>query len=304
MLNLKKNVIFHNTVAANISSYNMSAALSNNINAAYVSVWFVVFLYMLLIACILKYIFCGFILLNWAYFLRGLFDMEVKTNNAYFNNNTSIDIISERPCVQKKNKIGYFIIKRIFDIVSSACALVVLSPVFLITAIAIKCENDGPVVFSQERVGKDGKHFKMYKFRSMYTDAEERLKDLQEQNEADGPVFKIKNDPRITKVGHFIRKYSIDELMQLFNVFKGDMSVIGPRPALPKEVAEYDEYAKQRLLVKPGLSCYWQISGRSNIGFDEWMELDVKYINEMSFLTDIKIILKTIPAVLKGDGAC
>jgi lipopolysaccharide/colanic/teichoic acid biosynthesis glycosyltransferase len=113
----------------------------------------------------------------------------------------------------------------------------------------------------------------------------------------------MKNDPRITKVGHFIRKFSIDELMQLVNVFKGDMSIVGPRPALPREVAEYDNYARQRLLVKPGLSCYWQVSGRSNIGFKEWMELDVKYIHEMSFLTDMKIIMLTIPAVLKGDGA-
>jgi lipopolysaccharide/colanic/teichoic acid biosynthesis glycosyltransferase len=138
----------------------------------------------------------------------------------------------------------------------------------------------------------------------MYTDAEDRLKELQEQNEADDSVFKIKDDSRITKIGHFIRKYSIDELMQLFNVFKGDMSIVGLRPALPNEVAQYDDYAKQRLSVKPGLSCYWQISGRSNIGFAEWMQLDVKYINEMSMLTDLKIILQTIPAVLKGDGAC
>jgi lipopolysaccharide/colanic/teichoic acid biosynthesis glycosyltransferase len=174
----------------------------------------------------------------------------------------------------------------------------------LLTALAVKREDNGPAVFSQNRVGKDGKLFKMYKFRSMYTDAEDRLKELQEQNEADGPVFKIKDDPRITKIGHFIRKYSIDELMQLFNVFKGDMSIVGPRPALPNEVVQYDDYAKQRLSVKPGLSCYWQISGRSNIGFAEWMRLDVKYINEMSALTDLKIILQTIPAVLKGDGAC
>jgi lipopolysaccharide/colanic/teichoic acid biosynthesis glycosyltransferase len=194
--------------------------------------------------------------------------------------------------------------KRCFDIIVSGIAIVCLSPIFLLTALAGKREDNGPAVFSQNRVGKDGKLFKMYKFRSMYTDAEDRLKELQEQNEADGPVFKIKDDPRITKIGHFIRKYSIDELMQLFNVFKGDMSIVGPRPALPNEVVQYDDYAKQRLSVKPGLSCYWQISGRSNIGFAEWMRLDVKYINEMSALTDLKIILQTIPAVLKGDGAC
>jgi exopolysaccharide biosynthesis polyprenyl glycosylphosphotransferase len=203
-------------------------------------------------------------------------------------------------CVSKVYLIG----KRCFDIIVSGIAIVCLSPIFLLTALAVKHEDNGPAVFSQNRVGKDGKLFKMYKFRSMYTDAEDRLKELQEQNEADGPVFKIKDDPRITKIGHFIRKYSIDELMQLFNVFKGDMSIVGPRPALPNEVAQYDDYAKQRLSVKPGLSCYWQISGRSNIGFAEWMQLDVKYINEMSMLTDLKIILQTIPAVLKGDGAC
>jgi exopolysaccharide biosynthesis polyprenyl glycosylphosphotransferase len=199
---------------------------------------------------------------------------------------------------------GYFFAKRAFDICASLCAIVVLSPVFIATAIAIRCEDGKAAVFSQRRVGKNGKRFSMYKFRSMRTDAEKLLKKLKEQNEAEGPVFKMKEDPRITRVGKFIRKYSIDELMQLFNVLKGDMSIVGPRPALPREVSKYDAYARQRLLVKPGLSCYWQISGRSDIGFDEWMQLDVKYIKEMSFLTDLKIILRTIPAVLKGEGAC
>ena len=201
-------------------------------------------------------------------------------------------------------KPAYFAVKRGFDIVSSLCGMIVLSPVFLATAIAIKLEDGGPVVFAQYRVGRNGVPFKMYKFRSMCLDAEKKLKKLEKKNEADGPVFKIKDDPRITKVGKFIRKYSIDELMQLVNVFKGDMSVVGPRPALPNEVAEYDAYAMQRLQVKPGLSCYWQISGRSNLGFEEWMQLDVKYIHDMSFLTDMKIVLLTVPAVLKGDGAC
>jgi lipopolysaccharide/colanic/teichoic acid biosynthesis glycosyltransferase len=173
-----------------------------------------------------------------------------------------------------------------------------------LVAIAIKLESKGPAIFVQDRVGKDGKLFKMYKFRSMRQDAEEQLKKLLKDNEVeDGPVFKMKNDPRITKVGHFIRKFSIDELMQLVNVFKGDMSIVGPRPALPREVKEYDDFAKLRLKVKPGLSCYWQVSGRSDIGFQEWMELDVKYINEMSTMVDMKIIFLTIPAVLKGEGA-
>ena len=185
----------------------------------------------------------------------------------------------------------------------SAFALVVLSPILLITALAIKLESPGPAVFVQKRVGTNGKEFNMYKFRSMCIDAEEKLKKLKHKNETEGPTFKMQEDPRITKVGHFIRKYSIDELLQLVNILKGDMSIIGPRPALPREVAEYGEFDKLRLLVKPGLSCYWQVSGRSNIPFDEWMKLDVKYIKEMSLLTDIKIILLTFPAVFKGDGA-
>lgn len=232
--------------------------------------------------------------------------MQANANEIYADNTYKTKFVKEYSIMKerRKSRKGYFAVKRGFDILASLCAMIVLSPIFLVTAIAIKCEDNGPVIFSQYRVGIDGKLFKMYKFRSMYTNAEERLKELQEQNEADGPVFKIKNDPRITKVGQFIRKYSIDELMQLVNVFKGDMSVVGPRPALPREVETYDDFAKQRLQVKPGLSCYWQISGRSNIGFDEWMQLDVKYINEMSLLTDIKIILMTVPAVLKGDGAC
>ena len=231
--------------------------------------------------------------------------MEANIRGIYSEGGLSVVNVNGSADAKAEKKRGYFFAKRIFDIVSSGLAMVVLSPVFLATAIAIKCEDrKGPVIFSQNRVGKDGREFKMYKFRSMYTDAEERLAELQEQNEADGPVFKIKDDPRITRVGRFIRKYSIDELMQLVNVFKGDMSVVGPRPALPNEVAEYDSVARRRLEVKPGLSCYWQISGRSNIGFDEWMQLDIKYIEEMSMWTDIKIILLTIPAVLKGDGAC
>ena len=210
--------------------------------------------------------------------------------------------ISQDKVVSKKRYL-YFFIKRVFDIIASLTGLIILSPVLLITSIAIKIEDKGPVIFSQERVGRNGNTFKMYKFRSMYTNAEEILKELKDLNEADGPVFKMKNDPRITKVGRFIRKYSIDELLQLINIIRGDMSVVGPRPALPKEVAEYDEFAKQRLLVKPGLSCYWQISGRSDIGFEQWMRLDVKYIKEMGILTDLKIILLTIPAVLKGEGS-
>lgn len=227
----------------------------------------------------------------------------MKLNSVYTAEVASLGRRSGLRDISLRKKL-YFVFKRGFDIVSSLCGMIVLSPVFLATAVAIKLEDGGPVVFSQYRIGKDGVPFKMYKFRSMCLNAEEKLNELAEQNEADGPVFKIKDDPRITKVGRFIRKFSIDELMQLLNVFKGDMSVVGPRPALPNEVEEYDDFARQRLTVKPGLSCYWQISGRSNIGFEEWMALDVKYIDEMSVWTDLKIILLTIPAVFRADGAC
>lgn len=205
--------------------------------------------------------------------------------------------------VNMENKPIYFFFKRAMDIVCSALALAVLSPLLLIVAVAIKLESEGPAIFCQKRVGKDGKIFYMYKLRSMCVDAEAVLKKLEEQNEADGPVFKMKDDPRVTRVGKFIRKYSIDELLQLVNILKGDMSIVGPRPALPNEVEEYDDFAKQRLAVKPGLTCFWQVMGRSDIGFDEWMQLDVKYIREMNLWLDIKLILLTIPAILKGDGA-
>lgn len=197
----------------------------------------------------------------------------------------------------------YLFAKRVIDVFCSALALVVLSPILIITAIAIKLESPGKVVFVQKRVGINGKEFNMYKFRSMCNDAEEKLKKLSEKNETEGPTFKMQADPRITRVGRFIRKYSIDELLQLVNILKGDMSIVGPRPAIGREVAQYSEFDRLRLLVKPGLSCYWQVSGRSNIPFAEWMKLDVKYINEMSIFTDIKIILLTVPAVFKGDGA-
>ncbi|MGN0084750.1 MAG: sugar transferase, partial [Atopobiaceae bacterium] len=166
-------------------------------------------------------------------------------------------------------RYGYRVAKRLFDIMFSLLVLVLLSWVYVATAIAIKHDSEGPVFFNQERVSKDGKTFKMYKFRSMYVDAEERLKDLQDLNEKDGPVFKIKDGPRITHVGHFIRKTSIDELPQFVNVLKGDMSIVGPRPALPREVRQYTPYQKERLLVKPGITCFWQTRrNRDNISFE------------------------------------
>ena len=195
--------------------------------------------------------------------------------------------------------------KRLFDIVFSLAIIVFLSPLFIATAIAIKIDDpEGPVFFKQERVGRYGKTFKMYKFRSMVADAEARLKDLQDLNEKDGPVFKIREDPRITRVGKFIRKTSIDEFPQFFNVLLGQMSVVGPRPALPKEVAQYNDYQRQRLLMKPGITCYWQTRrNRDSITFDEWIDLDLLYIRKCSVWSDFKLIIQTIGVVLTMQGS-
>lgn len=206
-----------------------------------------------------------------------------------------------REVYQKKSK-AYKLTKRFFDIVLSGLALVCLSPVFAITAIAILLEDGRPVFFVQPRAGKDLKPFKMYKFRSMYKDADAKLKDLLKENEQTGHAFKIKNDPRITKVGKFIRKVSIDELPQLLNIVKGDMSIVGPRPILTWQMEECSPYEQQRLVVQPGLTCYWQISGRADIKWEQWVELDLDYIEDMSLWTDAKMIVKTVPAVFAGDG--
>lgn len=202
-----------------------------------------------------------------------------------------------------KKKTAYYFIKRLFDISMSLAALVVLFPVFLIVAFAIKAEDGGCVFYVQERTGLNGQVFRMYKFRSMCKDAEKIHKQLLSYNELDGPAFKMKNDPRVTKVGKFIRRTSIDELPQLVNIIKGEMSIVGPRPLPTYETELCNEYQNQRLLVKPGLTCYWQCCGRNDILFDEWMELDLKYIREAGILTDCKLILKTIGAVLRSDGA-
>ena len=194
----------------------------------------------------------------------------------------------------------YEVIKRLIDVVCSFLGVLVLSPLFIIIAIIIKITSKGPVFFSQKRVGKNGKEFDMYKFRSMVVNAEELKEKLVAQNEMSGPMFKMKDDPRVTKVGKFIRKTSIDELPQLWNVLKGDMSLVGPRPSLPKEVAQFDDWMYKRLEVKPGLTCYWQVSGRNNIDFEDWMKLDIKYVDERSTWIDIKLIFKTV-GVLFGD---
>jgi exopolysaccharide biosynthesis polyprenyl glycosylphosphotransferase len=195
----------------------------------------------------------------------------------------------------------YKLSKRLFDVCATMIGIALLSPVFIATAIAIKLDSEGPVFFAQDRLGQKGKYFKMYKFRSMVTNAEKLLKELESQNEVSGHMFKMKNDPRITKIGKLIRKTSIDELPQLFNVLKGNMSLVGPRPPLPREVYEYDKWQDLRLSVRPGITGLWQVSGRNNIGFEEMVHLDLKYIRERSLVYDIKIILKTIP-VLLGDS--
>jgi len=194
--------------------------------------------------------------------------------------------------------------KRSIDCLASGLGLLVLSPVFALLAIAIKLESSGPVLFSQTRLGQGGTPFKCWKFRSMFIDAEKRKQELLAKNEMDGgTTFKMKRDPRITRIGRFIRKASIDELPQLWNVFVGDMSLVGPRPPVPQEVAKYTAYDRQRLMIKPGITCIWQVSGRSDIPFEEQVGLDIKYIVGRSLRMDIKLLLRTIPAVLFARGA-
>lgn len=203
----------------------------------------------------------------------------------------------------KPKVITYRKRKRLLDIFGSLFLFAVFSPLMLVIAALVKLTSRGPVFYSSRRIGLCGKVFDFYKFRSMYSDADSRLKDVLASNEKDGPIFKMQNDPRITRVGRFLRRTSMDELPQLFNVFRGDMSLVGPRPPLPNEVEKYDEYAMERLCVRPGMTCYWQIMGRSNLTFEQWMELDHRYLEKMSVWTDLKILLKTPFAVLKGDGA-
>ena len=194
-------------------------------------------------------------------------------------------------------------VKRLTDLVLSVIAIPFIILITPIIALVIRLDSKGPMLFLQERVGKNGKIFLMYKFRSMYKDADRMRERLGSKNEASGPVFKMKKDPRITKVGAILRRTSIDEIPQIINVIKGDMSMVGPRPALPLEVEKYSELERRRLEVKPGITCLWQIKGRSNIPFEEWVKLDIEYIDNQSIWLDFKIIIKTIPAVIKGSGA-
>jgi len=214
------------------------------------------------------------------------FSKEIELSNAYSYN-----------C---EKSMGYFFVKRLMDIFGSLCGIAFLSPVLIITAFAIKLDSKGPVLFVQQRVGLNGKLFKIYKFRSMIIDAEELLHKLKDKNEMSGPMFKMQEDPRVTSVGRFIRKTSIDELPQLFNILKGEMSLVGPRPNLLREVEKFSEYHKLKLQVKPGLTCYWQVMGRSSVDFVEWMNLDIRYIQERSIWLDLKLIFRTV-RVLFGD---
>lgn len=197
----------------------------------------------------------------------------------------------------------YIYLKRFFDVILSLIGLIVLAIPFLIIAAFIKFCDGGPILYTQERVGKDGRRFQIYKFRSMYVDADKLLEKLKEQNEVTGPMFKMKNDPRITSVGRFLRKTSLDELPQLWNVLRGDMSLVGPRPPLPREVAKYSEYDLQCLWVIPGCTGLWQATERNNVGFEEMVELDLEYIQKRSLLFDAKIILLTVVAIIHPNGA-
>jgi exopolysaccharide biosynthesis polyprenyl glycosylphosphotransferase len=194
-------------------------------------------------------------------------------------------------------------LKRSLDVAGSLTGLLLLAPLFLVVALLIKLESRGPVFFPQLRAGRNGRMFRMLKFRSMIVDAERHQRELLEGNEQEGPVFKIRGDPRITRIGAFIRRFSIDELPQLWNVLVGDMSIVGPRPPILREVAQYEPWQRRRLSVKPGLTCFWQVEGRNEIGFDEWMQLDVRYVDQWSLATDLRLIARTIPAVVSGSGA-
>ena len=202
-----------------------------------------------------------------------------------------------------ESRKGYHIVKRIFDIVLSAIGLAVLSPVMVVIAYKIKKEDGGPVFYKQERIGKNGSRFKMYKFRSMVPNADQLLGKLRNKNEVEGAMFKIKHDPRITKVGHYIREHSLDELPQLVNVLKGDMSLVGPRPPLPSEVEQYTDYDKQRLYVVPGCTGLWQATSRNEVGFDGMVKLDLEYIQRANMFYDFLIICKTIFVIFKPNSS-
>ena len=227
--------------------------------------------------------------------------MESKIIECHLNQSIERKQMREKVAIHNGRSIA---VKRAQDIVFSLLALVVLSPLMLVIAIAIMIDDPkGGFIFRQIRCGKDGRMFHFYKFRSMCVDAEKKLDGLLDQNEMEGPAFKIENDPRITRVGKFLRKTSLDELPQLINVLRGEMSIVGPRPPLPREVEQYTEYQKQRLSVKPGLTCYWQVQPhRNRISFEDWVELDLNYIKAQSYIVDWKIIIMTVKAICHMQG--
>ncbi|MBM4369972.1 MAG: sugar transferase [Deltaproteobacteria bacterium] len=198
---------------------------------------------------------------------------------------------------------GALLVKRTIDVIGASVGLLLIGPLMLAVAALIKLEDGGPVLFVQQRSGLYGRTFPMYKFRSMVVDAEAKKSALEQHNEMSGPVFKMQRDPRITRIGALIRKTSIDELPQLWNVLRGEMSVVGPRPPLPSEVARYERWQMRRLSMKPGLTCIWQVSGRNRVDFDNWMRLDLEYIDNWSLFLDVKLILQTFPVVITGRGA-
>ena len=246
---------------------------------------------------------------------RGIILQYVPSLTSLYTSHFTIDTVAGYPLIELAPTplSGWGrILKRVFDLVLSLLGLIVLSPVFLVVAIAIKMDSKGPVIYAQKRIGELGKPFTFYKFRSMYAEmspglggaeADKMLEILRASNEATGPMFKIKNDPRVTKVGRFIRKTSLDELPQFLNVFIGNMSLVGPRPALPNEVVQYGNEARRRLLIKPGATGLWQVSGRSDISFEDYVQMDVYYLEHWSLWLDIKIILSTFRAVLQRKGS-
>lgn len=231
-------------------------------------------------------------------FMAEIFEPKISEVKPSFINGTPVYLYR----ATSENQIA-LLAKAVMDKVGAVIGLILTSPIFIACAVAIKLDSKGPIFFKQTRSGLNGKPFKLLKFRTMGNDAEKKKQELEKMNEMSGPVFKIKNDPRVTRIGRLLRKTSMDELPQFINVLLGDMSLVGPRPPLPKEVAKYEDWQRRRLSVKPGVTCTWQVSGRNNIDFDQWMKLDLEYIDNWSIWDDTKIIVRTIPAVVKGSGA-
>jgi exopolysaccharide biosynthesis polyprenyl glycosylphosphotransferase len=221
-------------------------------------------------------------------------------SRVYLENFREVQLLSLSSAPDSELRLFF---KRIFDIVLSFTSLVILSPLLLAMAAMIKITSPGPVLFQQTRCGLGGRRFTLYKFRSMINNAEQMRAELHQLNELDGPVFKISDDPRITTVGRWLRRFSLDELPQLWNIFSGEMSFVGPRPAVPEEVDQYEDWQRRRLRMRPGLTCIWVLEGRSHVDFNRWMQLDLKYIDTWSLWLDTKIFLRTIPIVLSGRGA-